>query len=184
MALREIRLYPDPVLREKCSEVDCFDADLRCLAEDMVETMHAAPGVGLAAPQVGIAKRIAVVDTSVGKDAASLRVLVNPRIVDERGKNFDFEGCLSIPGISEKVHRPARVRIVAQDLDGEEHEIEAEDFEARAICHELDHLDGVLFIDRVRGLRRDRLRRKLKRLNLQSLPPSIPPRGQSDPADA
>ena len=168
MALREIRLYPDPVLREPCTEVTRFDAELRQLAEDMVETMHAAPGVGLAAPQVGISQRLAVVDTSVGEDESALRVLVNPRIVEERGKQFDFEGCLSIPGLSEKVHRPIRVRVFAQDLEGRELELEAEDFEARAICHELDHLDGVLFIDRVRGLRRDRMRRKLKRLNLQN----------------
>ena len=164
MALREIRLYPDPVLRSKCAEVTRFDDELRRLARDMIETMHAAPGVGLAAPQVGVEKRLAVVDTSVGKEASVLHVLVNPRIVEEEGNVFDFEGCLSIPGISEKVNRPSRVKVVAQDLEGRELEVEAGEFEARAICHELDHLDGVLFIDRVRGLRRDRVRRQLKRM--------------------
>lgn len=167
MALREIRLYPDPVLRSKCAEVKKFDDELRKLAQDMIETMHAAPGVGLAAPQVGVEKRLAVVDTSVGKEASALHVLVNPRIVEEEGDLFDFEGCLSIPGISEKVSRPSRVKVVAQDLEGGDLEIEARDFEARALCHELDHLDGVLFIDRVRGLRRDRMRRQLKRLARQ-----------------
>jgi len=165
MALLEIRLYPDPVLRLRSAEVAEPDDALRRLAADMVETMHAAPGVGLAAPQVGVGRRLAVIDISVGKDPAALRVLVNPRIVEERGNELDFEGCLSIPGINEKVERPAWVRIAAQDLEGRDFELEAEGFEARAVCHEIDHLDGVLFIDRVRGLRRDRVRRQLKRLS-------------------
>ena len=165
MALLEIRLYPDPILRQRAAEVTEVDDALRRLAADMVETMHAAPGVGLAAPQVGVDRRLAVVDVSVGKELASLRVLVNPEIVEERGSELDFEGCLSIPGVSEKVGRPAWVRVAARDLEGRRVEIEAEGFEARAVCHEIDHLDGVLFIDRVRGLRRDRVRRQLKRLS-------------------
>lgn len=163
MALREIRLYPDPILRVKCTEVTDFDGDLRELADDLIETMQAAPGVGLAAPQVGVDKRLAVVDASVGKDPAALHVLVNPRIVAEEGKIFDVEGCLSIPGISEKVNRPSYVKVVAQDLEGCDLELESEGFEARTVCHELDHLDGVLFVDRVRGLRKDRVRRELRR---------------------
>ncbi|HEX9733556.1 MAG TPA: peptide deformylase [Thermoanaerobaculia bacterium] len=169
MALLEIRLYPDPILRQRSAEVDEVDDALRRLVADMVETMHAAPGVGLAAPQVGVGRRLAVVDTSVGKDPAALRVLVNPRIVEERGSELDFEGCLSIPGVTEKVERPAWVRIAAQDLEGRRFELEAEGFEARAVCHEIDHLDGVLFIDRVRGLRRDRVRRQLKRLSRETV---------------
>ena len=169
MALLEIRLYPDPVLRQRSAEVTEPDDALRRLAADMVETMHAAPGVGLAAPQVGVGRRLAVVDTSVGKDPAALRVLINPRIVEERGSVLDFEGCLSIPGINEKVQRPAWVRIAALDLEGHDLELEAEGFEARAVCHEIDHLDGVLFIDRVRGLRRDRVRRQLKRLSRETV---------------
>lgn len=165
MALLPIRIYPDPVLREHCSEVTEFDDPLRQLAEDMVETMHEAPGVGLAAPQVGIEKRLVVVDTSVGSDPAALHVLVNPRLVEEHGSNLDFEGCLSIPGISEKVDRPNRIKVVAQDPEGREFELTAEDFEARAICHELDHLDGILFFDHLRGLRLDRVRRQLRRLS-------------------
>ncbi len=163
MALLPIRVYPDPVLRVRCPKVESFDHQLRRLASDMIETMHAAPGVGLAAPQVGVEQRLAVVDVSVGKDRSALKVLVNPELVEEDGREVDTEGCLSIPDINEKVPRPASVRVVAQDLEGERIEIEAEDFEARAVCHEIDHLNGVLFIDHLRGLRRDRVRRQLKK---------------------
>ena len=166
MAILEIRIFPDPVLRVECPPVEVFDEDLRKLAGDMVETMYAAPGVGLAAPQVGIEKRLAVVDVSVSKDPKALIVLVNPEIVESSGRDVDFEGCLSIPQLSEKVTRPTSVRVKAQDLDGETFELEAEEFEARAICHELDHLDGVLFIDHLKGLRRDKVRRKLRKLEL------------------
>lgn len=164
MAILPIRIYPDPVLRVECPPVETFDDALCQLASDMVETMHAAPGVGLAAPQVGVEQRIAVVDVSVGKEAEKLRVLVNPRIVAEDGDDVDSEGCLSIPGFTEKVKRPWTVEVVAQDVQGEEFCFTTEDFEARAICHEIDHLNGVLFVDRLRGLRRDRARRQLKRL--------------------
>ena len=169
MSLLTIRQYPDPVLRESCVEVEEIDDDLKRLATDMIETMHAAPGVGLAAPQVGVPRRLAVVDTSVGKDPEALHVLINPRILEERGSDYDFEGCLSIPGLSEKVTRPYAVKVVAKDLEGREIEHELEGFEARAFCHEIDHLNGVLFIDHVRGLRRDRVRRQLKRLGLQAV---------------
>ncbi len=163
MAIIPIRVYPDPVLRVRCREVESFDRDLRRLASDMIETMYAAPGVGLAAPQVGVEQRLAVVDVSVGKDRSALKVLVNPELVEERGLDVDVEGCLSIPGINEKVPRPSSVKVVARDLEGEPIEIESEDFEARAVCHEIDHLNGVLFIDHLRGLRRDRVRRQLKK---------------------
>ncbi len=164
MTVLPIRIYPDPVLRVRCAKVESFDADLRRLAEDMIATMHAAPGVGLAAPQVGIEQRLTVVDVSVGEDKSALKVLVNPEIVEKSGVEVDSEGCLSIPGVTEKVSRPRTVQVLAQDLDGERIEVEAEDFEARAICHEVDHLNGVLFIDYLRGLRRDRVRRQLKKL--------------------
>lgn len=164
MAILPIRIYPDPVLRERCGEVESFDDELRRLAADMVATMHAAPGIGLAAPQVGDYRRLMVVDLSVGDDPGQLHHFVNPRIVDEEGSETEAEGCLSIPGLSDKVVRPRRIRVEAQDLDGRPFTLDAEDWLARAICHETDHLDGVLFIDHLRGLRRERAQRQLRRL--------------------
>lgn len=164
MALLPIRLWPDPVLRAPASAVEVFDEELVRLVDDMVATMLAAPGVGLAAPQVGVSRRVAVVDVTVGREKGNLRVLINPRILEKSGSQIDNEGCLSIPDFTEKVERPERVRLEAQDLRGEKFEIEAEGFEARAFCHELDHLDGVLFVDHLRGLRRDKARRFLKKM--------------------
>jgi len=164
MAILPIRIYPDPVLRVKCRRVETFDAALRKLAADMVETMHAAPGVGLAAPQVGADIRLAVVDPTVGDDTAQIRVLVNPDIVRREGLETDVEGCLSLPGINDKVDRPLAITVRAQDLKGESFEIEADEYLARVICHEVDHLDGVLFTDHLRGLRKERARRQLKKL--------------------
>jgi peptide deformylase len=166
MTFLPIRLIPDPVLRVNCSEVTAFDETLRRLVDDMVETMYGAPGVGLAAPQVGVEKRLAVVDVSVGRERGRLLVLINPRIVEEEGRVVDVEGCLSIPDVTEKVARPAWIKVVAQDLDGASFELEAEEFEARAICHEIDHLNGVLFIDHLHGLRKDKVRRQMKKLGL------------------
>lgn len=164
MAVRPIRIYPDPVLRVRCPPVERFDAELRRLAEDMVETMHAAPGVGLAAPQVGVELRVAVVDLSVGKDPEALLVLVNPELLEEEDRETEVEGCLSIPDLTDKVERSYRVRVRARDLEGEPFEVEAEDWLARAILHEMDHLDGVLFVDHLRGLRKERAKRALKKL--------------------
>ena len=168
MTVLTIVTYPDPVLRVRCPEVEVFDDSLARLVDDMVETMHAAPGVGLAAPQVAVEKRVAVVDTSVGKDPDALLVLVNPEIVERSGLEADTEGCLSIPGYTEKVNRPFTIRLVAQDVHGERFELETEEFEARAICHEIDHLNGVLFVDHLRGLKRDRARRFLRKLSRSS----------------
>jgi peptide deformylase len=164
MAILPIRIYPDPILRVKCRRVETFDAGLRKLAANMVETMHAAPGVGLAAPQVGIDLRLAVVDISVGEDPTKIMILVNPEIVHREGMETDTEGCLSLPGITDKVDRPVAITLRAQSLDGKPLEIAAEEYLARAILHEVDHLDGVLFTDHLRGLRRERSRRQLKRL--------------------
>jgi peptide deformylase len=164
MSILPIRIYPDPVLRVKCRKVEEFDALLRKLAGDMVETMHAAPGVGLAAPQVGRELRLAVVDVSVGEDPAQLKVLVNPEVIQREGLEPDTEGCLSLPGITDKVDRPVAVTVRAQDLEGQPFELTAEGYLARAVCHEIDHLDGILFTDHLRGLRRERARRQLKKL--------------------
>lgn len=164
MAVLPIRIYPDPVLRARCPEVVSFGAELARLASDMVETMHAAPGIGLAAPQVGSETRLCVVDTSIGEDPDALIVLVNPEIVEQEGKEVEVEGCLSLPEITDRVERPQRILVRAADVRGEPFEVEAEDLVARAICHEIDHLDGVLFVDHLRGLRRDRARRRLRRL--------------------
>ena len=164
MSILPIRIYPDPVLRVRCPEVEQFDAGLAKLAKDMVETMYAAPGIGLAAPQVGVELRLAVVDVSVGEEKDSLRCFVNPEILDKDGRDLDEEGCLSIPGVAEKVNRPAGIRVTALSVDGEPFELEADGLLARAICHEVDHLNGVLFVDRVVGLRKERVKRQLRRL--------------------
>lgn len=164
MAIRPIRIYPDPVLRVQCRAVTELDESVRKLVSDMIETMHAAPGIGLAAPQVGVDLRVAVVDLSVGEEPEQEHIFINPEIVERRGQETDVEGCLSLPGITDKVDRPTYVRVKALDLEGHPFEVEADDWLARAICHELDHLDGVLFVDHLRGLRRERCKRQLKKL--------------------
>lgn len=173
MAIRPIRIYPDPALRQRCIAVDCFDDELRELAADMVATMHAAPGVGLAAPQVGEGRQLAVVDLSVGEDPAQLHTFVNPRILEQSGRESEVEGCLSIPEVSDRVERPRTLRVTAHDLDGRPFELSADGWLARAICHEIDHLDGVLFIDHLRGLRRERVRRQLRKLVRQQAPEAV-----------
>jgi peptide deformylase len=164
MAVLAIRIYPDPVLRVKCRPIAAIDDRVRKLAADMVETMHAAPGIGLAAPQVGVEERLAVVDLSVGEDPSQILILVNPEIVQRDGQETEVEGCLSLPGLTDKVDRPTAVRLKAQSLDGEPLELAAEGWLARALCHELDHLDGILFVDHLHGLRRERAKRQLKKL--------------------
>lgn len=165
MAILPIRLYPDPVLRARCVEVDSFDAQLERLVADLVETMHAAPGIGLAASQVGIEQRVAVVDLSVGEDPEQLLVLVNPVVRESDGREDDGEGCLSIPDFTEKVSRASTVLVSARDGRGDSYEVAAQGLLARAIQHEMDHLDGVLFVDHLRGLRRERAKRHLDRLS-------------------
>jgi peptide deformylase len=172
VAILPIRLYPDPVLRVACRAVETFDGELRRLAEDMVETMHQAPGVGLAAPQVGVEIRLAVVDVSVSEEEGALHVLVNPAIKRQEGDDQDVEGCLSIPDFTEKVTRPGRVHIEALDLEGRPFDLKAEGLLARVICHEIDHLEGVLFVDRLRGLRREKAQRHLRRLQRESEVPA------------
>jgi len=164
MALRPIVKYPDPVLGVRAAEVTDIDAGIRTLVSDMVETMHAAPGIGLAANQVGVTQRVAVVDLSVAKDPDELIVLINPRVITSAGLLLEEEGCLSLPGITELVPRPARVEVQALDLDGKPFHISGENLMARALLHEIDHLDGILFLDRLSPLKRSLIRRRIQKL--------------------
>ena len=163
MAVREILIIGDPILARKADPVERIDAEIVRLAKDMVETVHAAPGIGLAAPQVGVGKRVIVVDLSVGEDKDQLHVLVNPEVVAAEGEDVCEEGCLSIPDIREKVLRPRRVKVRGLDLEGRTVEIDGEDLLARALCHEIDHLEGVLFVDRLSSLKRALIKKKLKK---------------------
>lgn len=162
--IRPIVLYPDPGLRTPSTPIVSFDRDLKQLASDMVETMYAAPGIGLAAPQVGVNQRLILVDLSVGAQSGELYTAVNPEIIDRSGTQTEEEGCLSIPDVTECVTRPERIVLRAQDLNGEKWEIEAEGLLARCFLHEVDHIDGILFIDRLSPLKRNVIKRKLKKM--------------------
>jgi peptide deformylase len=162
MAIRDILKVGHPMLAKKAEPVDVVDDEIRALARDMVETLHAAPGIGLAAPQVDVGKRVIVVDLSVGERPEDLIILVNPEIVSEEGEVVCEEGCLSVPDIQEKVRRPARVRVKGTDLEAREKLYEAEDLLARAFCHEIDHLNGKLFIDKLSPLKRSMVKKKLR----------------------
>lgn len=163
MAIRKIRTVGDPVLNQVARKVEKIDQEIRDLAKDMIETMHEAPGVGLAAPQVNVSCRLITLDLSIGKNKQELIVLVNPEIVEKAGSIVAEEGCLSVPGISEKVSRPAKVKVKGLDLEGEEKVYEAEELLARAFCHEIDHLEGKLFIDRLSPLKKQMVKRKLRK---------------------
>jgi peptide deformylase len=155
MAIRRILHYPDKRLRNSAKDVTRFDAELRQLVEDMAETMYAAPGVGLAAPQIGVAMRVFVVDVAAGDDAPSdLRTFINPTLLAQEGQVEWEEGCLSFPGIHEQVERAERVKVRAQNIEGKHFELEAEGLLAIAIQHEHDHLDGKLMVDHLSLLRR------------------------------
>ena len=162
--LRPIVRYPAPGLGLPASPVTTFDADLDRLIEDMIDTMYAAPGVGLAAPQVGAALRVAVIDLSLGRRGGELHVVVNPEFVRRDGMQLEEEGCLSVPGFNATVARPSEVVIRALDRRGVERTIEGTGLLARALQHEMDHLDGVLFLDRLRGIKRDIILRKVRKL--------------------
>lgn len=156
--------YGDSVLEKPSAPVTKFDDDLRKLIEDMFESMYAAHGVGLAAPQIGIAKRIAVVDVTFKDDPRAKLVLINPEIVNKEGRQRGTEGCLSIPEFREDVTRPQRVTVRAQDIDGKFYEHTGEDLLARAFVHETDHLNGKLYISHISALKRDLIKRKIKKL--------------------
>ncbi len=162
--IRPIVRYGDEVLRRRAEDVAELTAEVRSLIDDMVETMYAAPGIGLAAPQVGVPLRVLVADPSVGRNADDLVVLVNPALVEEEGVQTEEEGCLSVPGFAAKVRRPSRLVVRGLDRDGEMIEVEGTGLLARALQHELDHLDGSLFLDRLRGLRRELIVRKIHKL--------------------
>ena len=163
MAILPVKKYPSPELTTRAAEVTAIDERVRELVADMVDTMYAAVGVGLAANQVGVTRRVAVVDLSAGEEPDQLLVLINPEIVAAEGSVADEEGCLSFPAITEIVARPERVTMRAIDLDGKGYELEGEGLLARAICHEVDHLNGILFIDRLTGFKKDRVRRAVKK---------------------
>ena len=157
--------YGDPVLETPAEAVREFGTnELRELVESMFETMYAAKGLGLAAPQIGISQRVAVIDTSAGQDPAARLVLINPEIVAREGKQVGEEGCLSIPGFREEVKRALKVRLRAQNVEGEWFETGAEELLARAFQHEVDHLDGILFLSHISLLKRDLIKRKIRKL--------------------
>ncbi|HXG64776.1 MAG TPA: peptide deformylase [Blastocatellia bacterium] len=155
--------YGDPVLVKRAGEVTEFDEKLRKLVDDMFETMYEAPGVGLAAPQVGLSKRLFVMDCSGGKEKTRKIALINPVIEMEEGEQIGEEGCLSFPDIYVKVARPQRLIVSAQDIDGSPIRLDVMDLEARCVSHETDHLDGELFINYLSPLKRDMVKRKIKK---------------------
>jgi len=163
----EVVKYGDPVLEKPTKPITKFDAELEELAEDMFATMYAAQGVGLAAPQIGKTIRIAVVDVAGGKNPEAKIVLVNPEIIHAEGEKREEEGCLSVPGFRGYVVRPQFVTVKAQNAKGEWCEIRGEDLLARAFCHEIDHLNGILFLQHLSMLKRDLIKRKIKKMRKQ-----------------
>ena len=156
--------WPDPVLEKPAAKVTIFDADLKKLTDDMFESMYAAHGVGLAAPQIGISRRIAVVDVSFKEDPNGKIVLINPEIIHQEGSQVHNEGCLSLPDFRADVKRAFKVTVRAQDVEGKWFERTGEELEARAFLHETDHLNGKLFISHISALKRDLIKRKIKKL--------------------
>ncbi|MDQ2711108.1 MAG: peptide deformylase [Acidobacteriota bacterium] len=163
--VRTILKYGEPVLEKAAEPVTEFDTpDLKDVIEDMWETMYAAKGVGLAAPQIGLSKRISIIDVSVGEDESKKIVIINPEVISRDGKQTGEEGCLSIPGFREPVTRSEKVKVRAQNEQGETIELEGDELLARAFEHEIDHLNGIMFINHLSALKRDIIRRKIKKL--------------------
>ena len=163
MSVLEIIKYGNPILTKKAEEIKNIDNEIDELARNMVLTMHSAPGIGLAAPQIAQSKRLITVDLSVGEKSEDLIILVNPELISQDGEIILDEGCLSVPDITEKVARPAQVVIKGYDLKGNEKVIEAEGILARVFCHEIDHINGKLFIDRLSPLKKNMIKKKLKK---------------------
>ena len=164
MALLKILTWPNPVLETPGDAVTEFDDNLKKLVSDMFETMYAAPGVGLAAPQVGVSKRLFVMDCSVGKDPDQRIVLINPEVLRVEGDQNGEEGCLSFPGIFFPVKRSLRAVVRAHDLGGDEFEVDGLELTARCMLHETDHCDGIVFIDKTTPLKREMVKRKIRKL--------------------
>ena len=162
--IRPIKRYGEAVLHRPAAPVDALTPEIAALINDMIETMYAAPGVGLAAPQIGVDLRIFVTDVSSGRNAADLVVMINPEMVAAEGIQGREEGCLSLPGFEALVPRPERAVIRGLDRDGRAREVEGTGLTARAFQHELDHLDGRLFVDRLRGLKREQIIRRVRKL--------------------
>ena len=164
MAILPIRKYGDDVLRNPATPIDEIDASLQTLIDDMIDTMYAAPGVGLAANQVGVSRQLMIIDLSVGKRPGECHVFINPEIIESEGEITEEEGCLSIPDFVEVVTRPERVKLRYLDRNGTQREMWGEGLMARAMCHEIDHLQGTLFVDHLRGFKKDRILKKISKL--------------------
>ena len=163
--LRPILKYGAEVLHQPAAPVGEITPEIEQLVQDMIETMHAAPGIGLAATQVGVSRRLFVADLSVGKTATDLIVFLDPEVTTREGMQLDEEGCLSVPGFEATVARPERVVLRGRDRLGQPQTVEAEGLLARCFQHEMDHLDGTLFVDRLRGLRKDLILRRIRKLS-------------------
>ena len=162
--IRPIVRYGQTVLHETAQRITDLTPDIERLIDDMVETMYAAPGIGLAAPQVGAPLRLFVIDLSLGRDRDGLITLINPEFVEREGMQLEEEGCLSVPGFNATVARPERVRVKGVDRTGTERLFEGKDLLARAFQHEMDHLDGKVFLDRLRGIKRDLIVRRIRKM--------------------
>jgi peptide deformylase len=168
MSILKILHYPDPRLRTRAEPVTEFGPELKTLVDDMFETMYQAPGIGLAATQVNVHKRLLVMDVS--EDRSSPKVLINPELLATEGEEEMDEGCLSVPGYYETVKRAETIRVRAQRVDGSVYEFDSEGLEAVCVQHEMDHLDGKLFVDYLSGMKRDRIRKKLEKARKQAQP--------------
>jgi peptide deformylase len=162
--IRPILRYGQAPLHQPALDVAAIDDDIQRLVDDMIETMYAAPGVGLAATQLGVPQRVFVIDVSLGRSAPDLIVMINPVFVERDGMQLEEEGCLSVPGFNATVVRPARAVVRGLDRTGTERTVEGRDLLARAFQHEMDHLDGTVFVDRLRGIRKDLIVRKIHKL--------------------
>lgn len=165
MSIRKIYQYPEPVLRQETAAIETFDEDLKKLAEDMADTMYDAPGIGLAAPQIGESVKLIVVDISVDREEhRQYMTMVNPKIVAQEGSQLDEEGCLSIPELTAKVKRFQKITVSYQDLEGKDLELTTENRFAVVLQHEIDHINGILFIDHLSSLKRNLYKKKVKKL--------------------